>query len=404
MSDAARSISLPLGLRRSQRYFNQPFGDVPGGHSFVLVQTLEAPCDRVRLVYANDGVAPYTVTSAAIGIARENTTQTVWAPVTFNAGGRDLPSPSPAGGMRQVEVPGTANPKRPSLAYSDWTPVIGGTTQTSRLPVLLCRSFLANGGRAITPVPEHLASFNAGSAHCGRQIWGFHQPGNAVDAAADLSDAQQHPFMVPHMVQSLGRAPGATIFCVGDSLTRGQGSHSHYSSWGMRAAVSLSRPDRPVSFVNAGWSGQVSPDYLANGTAALAAIAPEITCIAPYTPNNVFQGDESIATADAAYYGALALAKTVRQSGGVAVLSTPLPWVSASMAHHLVRLGIVARVRALAAAGVPVLDFDRVLSTGGDRPGLRAEFDCGDGLHPNDAGYAAMTEEAVSVLGKILEG
>lgn len=74
------------------------------------------------------------------------------------------------------------------------------------------------------------------------------------------------------------------------------------------------------------------------------------------------------------------------------------------MAHHLVRLGIVARVRALAAAGVPVLDFDRVLSTGGDRPGLRAEFDCGDGLHPNDAGYAAMTVEAVSVLGKILEG
>ena len=393
-----------LGHRRSQRFFNYPFGDLPADHSFVLVQTLEGPCELIRLVYANDQPQPYQVTSAAIAMAQDGSTQVFWSPVTFNAAGRDLPSPSPPGGIRTLEVPGSPNSSRPFLAYSDWIAPIGRGAQEGRLPVLMVRSYLAKGGSAVTPAAANLASFNAEPSQFGRQIWGFNQPGDAVDAAASLTNAQPHPYIVPHMVQSIGRLPGATLFCVGDSLTSGQGGASQYSPWGLRAAARLSRPDRPVSFVNAGWSGQISADYLASGAAQLAAIAPEITCIAPYTPNNVFQIDESAATTDAAYYAALDLARTVRQAGGVAVLSTPLPWVSASRDHHKIRQGIVDRVRALRAAGVPVLDFDRALSTGDARPGLRAEFDSGDGLHPNDAGYAVMTEEAVVVLGKILEG
>ena len=392
-----------LGPRRSQRFFSHPFGDLPADRSYVLVQTLEGPCDRIRLVYANDQPHPYQVTSAAIAMAQEGSAQIFWSPVTFNAAGHDLPPPSPPGGTRTLTVPGPPNASRPVLVYSDWITPIGGGAQASRLPVLICRSFLAQGGRAVTLVAANLASFNADPSHFDRQIWGFNQPGDAVDAAASLSAAQPYPYIVPHMVQAIGRLPGATLFCVGDSLTRGQGGTSQYSPWGLRAAARLSLPDRPVSFVNGGWSGQVSADFLANGAAQLAAIAPEITCIAPYSPNNVFQGDDLAATADAAYYAALDMAKAVRQAGGVVVLSTPLPWVSASADHHKIRQGIVDRVRALGAAGVPVLDFDRALATGGDRPGLRAEFDCGDGLHPNDAGYAAMTEEAVVVLGKLLE-
>lgn len=392
-----------LGPRRSQRFFNHPFGDLPADRSFVLVQTLEGPCERIRLVYANDQPEPYQVTSAAIAMAQEGSAQIFWSPVTFNAAGQDLRLPSPPGGVRTLEVPASPNASRPVLVYSDWISPIGGGAQPSRLPVLICRSYLAQGGRAVIPVAANMASFNAEPSHFGRQIWGFNQPGDAVDAAASLTEAQPHPYIVPHMVQSISRLPGATLFCVGDSLTRGQGGTSQHSPWGLRAAARLSRPGRPVSFVNAGWSGQVSADFLATGAAQLAAIAPEITCIAPYSPNNVFQADESAATADAAYYAALDLAKSVRQSGGIVVLSTPLPWVSASPDHHKIRQGIVDRVRALGATGMAVLDFDRALSTGGDRPGLRAEFDSGDGLHPNDAGYSAMTEEAVAVLGKLLE-
>ena len=404
MSDDARPLIQKMGPRRSQRFFNHPFGDLPADRSFVLVQTLEAPCERIRLVYTNDCPRPYQVTSAAIAMAQEGSAQVFWSPVTFNAAGQDLPAPSPPGDIRTLEVPGALNPERPVLVYSDWIAPLGGGAQASRLPVLICRSFLAQGGRTVIPLAANLASFNAEPSHFGRQIWGFNQPGDAVDATASLSDAQPHPFIVPYMVQIIGQLSGATLFCVGDSLTTGQGGTSQHSPWGIRAAARLSRPDRPVSFVNAGSSGQVSADFLANGAAQLAAIAPEITCIALYSPNNVFQRDASAATADAAYYAALELGKTVRQAGGVVVLSTPLPWVSASADHHKIRQGIVDRVRALGAAGVPVLDFDRAVSTGGERPGLRAEFDSGDGLHPNDAGYAAMTEEAVVVLGKIIEG
>jgi len=397
-------VKPPLGPRRSQRFFNHPFADLPADHSFVLVQTLEGPCDRVRLVYANDKPQSYQITSAVVALAREDTPQLHWSRVTFNAAGQDLPAPSPSGAVRTLDVPGSLNTSRPALAYSDWIVVSDGVAQQTRPPMLICRSFLAKAGRAVTPMATDLAAFNAEPSFLGRQIWGVHQPGDATDPAASLADARAHPFIIPHMVQSRGNVAGATVLCVGDSLTRGQGSTSQHSSWGMRAAARLSQVDRPVSFVNAGWSGQSSDDYLSNGATQLAAIAPEITCIAPYTPNNVFQLDESARTADVAYYAALRLAQTARRAGGVVVLSTPLPWVSASPTHHAVRLGIVDRVRVLGSAGVPILDFDRVLSTGGDRPGLRPEFDSGDGLHVNDAGYAAMAEEAIAVLGNILDG
>ena len=41
MSDQTMNLAMPLGSRHSQRFFNHPYGNLPAGHSFVLVQTLE---------------------------------------------------------------------------------------------------------------------------------------------------------------------------------------------------------------------------------------------------------------------------------------------------------------------------------------------------------------------------
>jgi lysophospholipase L1-like esterase len=37
-----------------------------------------------------------------------------------------------------------------------------------------------------------------------------------------------------------------------------------------------------------------------------------------------------------------------------------------------------------------VVDFDKVIRDPADPLKMRADFDCGDHLHPNDAGYQAM--------------
>jgi lysophospholipase L1-like esterase len=39
-----------------------------------------------------------------------------------------------------------------------------------------------------------------------------------------------------------------------------------------------------------------------------------------------------------------------------------------------------------------VIDFDRAVTDGSEPPRLKPEFDCGDHLHPSDAGYRAMAE------------
>ena len=82
--------------------------------------TLEAPFDLVRLAFVNDGPEPYVVTAAAIapstalgdGVSADG----AWMQVTFNAQGRNLAAPSPAGQTTQLTVPGTLDPNIPALA------------------------------------------------------------------------------------------------------------------------------------------------------------------------------------------------------------------------------------------------------------------------------------------------
>ena len=169
----------------------------------------------------------------------------------------------------------------------------------------------------------------------------------------------------------------------------------------MRASVALSAPHRPVSYVNSGWNGQSSSEFYRNGHALLAPDMPEIVCIATYSANDVFFGDGSQSNADAAFSRALELAHHVIHGGGTPVLVTPMPW-GGGAANDAIRQVILARVRSLAAGGLAVLDFDRLLTNGLSPAGMRPEFDSGDGLHPNDAGYAVMAEHATHLFRQIL--
>ena len=394
-----------LGLLRSQRYFNHPFGRLAPNRTYAAAITLEAPFDLVRLAFVNDGPEPYVVTEVAIAPATALddgvSASGAWVQVTFNAQGRNWPPPSPDGPITHVAVPGTANPHLPSLAWSDWMRVSALPPDEGVLPWLMCRARFDGPACAALPGLPHTQSFNTTPAHRGRQSWGFQADADQVMAGGWLHGCQPHGAIIPHIGHSYARARGATILCIGDSLTNGLGGLCPVSGWGMRASVALSAPHRPVSYVNSGWNGQSSSEFYRNGHALLAPDMPEIVCIATYSANDVFFGDGSQSNADAAFSRALELAHHVIHGGGTPVLVTPMPW-GGGAANDAIRQVILARVRSLAAGGLAVLDFDRLLTNGLSPAGMRPEFDSGDGLHPNDAGYAVMAEHATHLFRQIL--
>jgi lysophospholipase L1-like esterase len=59
-----------------------------------------------------------------------------------------------------------------------------------------------------------------------------------------------------------------------------------------------------------------------------------------------------------------------------------------SAAHEMVRQSVNAYVKSGKFDGY--LDFDAVLTDGGNPPKLQAAYDSGDGLHPNPAGYMKL--------------
>jgi lysophospholipase L1-like esterase len=84
-----------------------------------------------------------------------------------------------------------------------------------------------------------------------------------------------------------------------------------------------------------------------------------------------------------------------RAQGGRLMIATMLPWKACAFytdPYELVRQEINAWIRAYGAAnGVPVVDFSATFDNGTGQ--MRAEWDSGDHLHPNTAGYAEMAAQ-----------
>jgi lysophospholipase L1-like esterase len=59
---------------------------------------------------------------------------------------------------------------------------------------------------------------------------------------------------------------------------------------------------------------------------------------------------------------------------------------------ELMRQGVNEWIRTSSPADA-IVDFDRALADPQDGSRLRSEFDCGDHLHPSDAGYRAIADQ-----------
>lgn len=379
------------------------------------VEAMEAEWDLVRLVWDNDSINPYTVSSCYVAptadINAAGGYQPVdaggnavpWTQVTFNAAGADSkPTDLLTGAVTSLVVPASpiGGAAFKSYGFSDWArvPSIAPANPAAQVRFLAIRTYFATAGRAprFDDLALALASpYAAGRINPSRWVSGDYASGGALPTTT--VDTQ---LVTPATVQVYSRAVGFTLLTNGDSITQGTGSTSGLLGWALMACLQVTAAARPVALLNGGWGGQDTASMHRRAITDIDLFRPSVITIATFSPND---GTPMTAEAVSAALGrALSVADYARSRGVVPILVTPIPLNRLSAAEDAWRMRTVTALRAMAASGrVLVFDMDAVVSDGATPARIVPAFNA-DNVHLNDLGNRVCCQAFVPVLARAL--
>ncbi|WP_431910509.1 SGNH/GDSL hydrolase family protein [Nonomuraea jabiensis] len=249
--------------------------------------------------------------------------------------------------------------------------------------------------------PTGPATFHHFAQATSYRATGDHLADTAGDAFADTSNSWY--YLTGIDVAAPRRA--GTVVTFGDSLTDGVGStvgadHRYPDHLAERLAGSGS----PLGVVNAGIGGNRlltdSPEYGRNG---LARFQRDVLDRPGVRTVIVMQGINDLAewnkphqaSAGQIIDGHERLIQAARARGIEVVGVTLMPMKGAALAYSPAAEAVRDEVNRWIRTGGAydhVIDFDAVVRQPGDPDSLRPQYDSGDGIHLNDAGYRAIAQ------------
>jgi lysophospholipase L1-like esterase len=196
---------------------------------------------------------------------------------------------------------------------------------------------------------------------------------------------------------------GGAIAALGDSITDGVGSTRNANKrWPNLLAERLQsqRRTRGLSVIDLGISGnrilhdgtgvnmlaRLDRDVLTQSGVKFLIVLEGINDIGRATREK--NPDDIVSAGDLAW-GLSQLAERAHQFGIKVFVATLTPVSRQSSVARAERMELNRLIRSNAILD-GVVEFDGATQDPTDPAKLRTEFDCGDGLHPSDAGYAAM--------------
>jgi lysophospholipase L1-like esterase len=208
---------------------------------------------------------------------------------------------------------------------------------------------------------------------------------NGRGATADLGEAAAGEGQAPGLIRflsvtDLGGADAAKVVCLGDSITYGL----PFASEPYPARLQGLGSRRVV--LQQGIPGETTKQLRDRWTRRLRALRPD-TLVVQGGVNDLHED----ASATAIYANLAAIFDEARTDGARVVAVTVLPfggdaaWTPARQEQAELLNDLLRRT-----AGVAVVDAYAAMSERGDPRRLRASYDAGDGLHPNDAGAALL--------------
>ena len=371
---------------------------------------LEAQPLFLRLLYHNETDQPVPIDGAAVAMtsavgdalnpadANGAMAMELWRKVTFEEKGRDVALDT--SNIQRRDVTSLAQPpaiggdkQRPSIAYSDWMAMPELAPRDGSFGALVLVRTFSNqfvrlqSSHGVGPgIPRAMSTFFGRKGDDStRPPWVFQSPREA-------------PCHAPLAVEYYTSARGATVAGIGDSIMNGFRT-GFDSAFVYRACVAVSRPERPVSFVNEAYGGRRSDEYLSNAKALLQSMMPpQFVVIQAWSEND----PHTQAAADLALDGALELAALARGKGIIPILTTAAPVYARDPKSDVFRIESNIRVRQLEPIGYDVIDLDVLWGTGVTPNAYAADYDFGDHTHPTDAAEIVAAAAAAKILKKYL--
>jgi lysophospholipase L1-like esterase len=322
----------------------------------------------VRIKLSNVyGKTPLTIDAAAAAKALEGAATTAASPLTFN-------------GRPGIVIP----PGREQLS----DPVRLRTRNLDKLAITL--RFVKPTGPATFHHFAQATSYLAQGDHL-----------TDPSSAAFSSTTNSWYFLTGIQVTAGSRAASVALF--GDSLTDGVGStigaDNRYPD---QLAERLATRPHPLGIVNAGIGGnRLLTDSAEYGQNGLARFQRDVLARPGVRSVIIMQGVNDLAewnkphqaTPAQLIAGHQRLIQAAHTKGLTVIGATIMPMKGSDLAYsqsaEAVRDQVNHWIRTSGAYD-HVVDFDRVVRAPADPDAVRADFDSGDGIHLNDAGYDAI--------------
>lgn len=364
---------------------------IGAGNSIVTQHPAEFDFVGVQLLYQNQSASAMTVSKAVVASTpthQDVGSTSTWANVTFAGAASGVCPASPSGAT--VDIIG-------GYLLSDFVPLpsVARTDDTSKTPLVQCRSYFAGAGNGTTVAGGDFAAWNAGPASYGRQFAARTPTG---DATATFTATQQPleagTWVVPQTVIFHYPQTTKTVLVCGDSLSKGHLTTGGATSWPAVMTGAARAAGKRMAANNAAWTGQTQAASASLAKVLTQATQPDICVLFGWSPN-----DGALQAAfDAGYARVIDFVSHCRKLGVLPVVCTSGPVNGHTGAENLRRRANNARILALKAIGVSVLDFATVLENPADTSQILPAYSQGDGTHYSDAGQIAMGIYASAAL------
>jgi lysophospholipase L1-like esterase len=245
---------------------------------------------------------------------------------------------------------------------------------------------------------------------------GYVAAGNASHAVALSSAAPMTHYLLVTGADVQAASPHRVVVAFGDGMTDGMGTTldalRRYPDQLAARLQGGAAHLRRVAVVNAGLAGNrvlhdgIGPravarferDVLGQSgvTHVIVLLGIDDIGYAAYSgpPHRLIPSDQ-VVSPDQIIAGYQSMIAAAQARHVKVILATLLPFRGAayySEGREMQRQAVNAWIRAQASSVHAIADFDRTMRDPDDPLALRRDYDSGDHLHPNDAGYAAMAE------------
>lgn len=287
----------------------------------------------------------------------------------------------------------------PSLLISDFALVASqeptdGTTNY----YLAGRAYFATttgySFRAFTNIEAAAAAFN------GRISRAVNQGLDGITTPANFTASFSSPNNVIAGFITLNANESVSICSFGDSTQAGYGSTTDQASAAVRAAYAAVTKDKKISIGNFGYSGAVPSTYLQIAKNAIPLLKPNY---AIFRVSSINEPVASATIADRHYGYCMDFYNTCQLNSVIPIFEGCLPQNFTTLATDQYRQALNQRVANFCEAlGIAYIDLNSVATAEPTPWLLKAEYDSNNpspGTHPNDAGYSAMAQLYLNVMG-----